>query len=109
MHRAVADEAHEAENGDGGQDDIGAQQRRDAAFAAMTRNFDGLASLEPELLRSIAPSTINNLKHVTGHARGLQFAAWRKLLQSLNQTYNRMIFVPSLESARAWKSRLRCA
>ena len=84
----------------------GAQQRRDAAFAATARTFDRLSSIEPELLQSIALSSINNLRYVTGHARGLQFVGWQKLFQSFTQLYDRMIFLSSLQSVGSARAAL---
>jgi hypothetical protein len=74
-----------------------AQQRRDAAFAAVKNAFDGLAEIEPELCLSINHSNINNLKYVTGHSKGIRFFAWRKLLTSIDKVYDRVIFVPSID------------
>jgi glycosyltransferase involved in cell wall biosynthesis len=72
------------------------RQRRDAAFRAAVEAFGGLAAIEPELLMSISPSGVSNLKYVTGLARGPRPAAWRKLFRSLAQAYDRMIFARSV-------------
>jgi hypothetical protein len=72
------------------------QDRREAAFTGAAACFESLAAVEPELLRSVAPQGIQNLTYVTGQSRGRVAAAWRKLFDSLLQTYDRMIFIPSL-------------
>jgi hypothetical protein len=76
-----------------------AQRRRDAAFAAARRALPGLATAEPRLA-SIA-GQLGNLRHITGHARGLGFARWRDLLSSFAQVYDRMIFMPRIDGGAA--------
>jgi hypothetical protein len=87
-----------------------AQRRRDAAFAAARRALPGLAAAEPKLAPIAAQ--LNNLRYITGHARGLGFARWRDLLHSFAQVYDRLIFMPQIEegaAGRAGMNALRAA
>jgi len=80
------------------------QKRLDGAFDAATKGLPVLAAIEPELARSITPSDIKGLKHVTGRSQGVQYATWRQLFQSFTQTYDRMIFVPGLAfGGKRWR------
>jgi len=54
-----------------------------------------IGALDPELLVSIAPSKVAQLRILNGHAKGRAYAGWRRLFRSLDRTYDRMIFVPS--------------
>jgi glycosyltransferase involved in cell wall biosynthesis len=80
------------------------QKRLDDAFETAAKGLPILAAIEPELAESIRPSDIKSLKHVTGRARGVQYATCQQLFKSLTQTYDRMIFVPaSAFGGRYWR------
>jgi hypothetical protein len=76
-------------------------QRRAAAVRAATEAYEDLAAIEPALRASIAPGEVGRMRYATGQAAGLRFAAWKQLVQSLDRLYERMIFLPGLQSGAA--------
>jgi hypothetical protein len=78
-----------------------AEIRHQAAVQAAARAFDDLATSEPALRASIAPTEIADLPFTMGQDKGRRYAAWRKLFRSFSRTYDRMIFVSRLTGGRA--------
>ncbi len=74
----------------------GAERER-SAIATAVHAFAGLSAMEPEMLVSIAPAAVGNLRVLAGFPKGPELEGWRKLFNSLEHEYRRMIFIPSFD------------